>query len=123
MSAAILLVLAVTGQICLYDVCFNFDADSYSDGGSPSWLSCVGELLYRGSSHSGKCSPVGMGGVSGVLHHQSRTAQRNFVKLSSGAAARRHERSPCTTESSKTSSMMTTGAKRDVDICGVERPT
>ena len=33
------------------------------------------------------------------------------------------ERSPCTTESSKTSSMMTTGAKGDDDLCGVNRPT
>ena len=49
--------------------------------------------------------------TSRPLIGQSRTAQGNLVQLSPGAAARRHERSPCTTESSKTSNMVTTGEK------------
>ena len=41
----------------------------------------------------------------------------------SDAATRRHQRSPCMTESSKTPSVMTTGTKGDDDKCGVDGPT
>ena len=56
------------------------------------------------------------------LNGQTRTAQGNFVQLSSGTAARRHEKSPCTTESSKTPSV-TLVKKGDDELFGVDMPT
>ena len=75
-----------------------------------------------------KCSPVRLNGKirtkdlvmfevaiechgNRPLNGQTRTAQGKIVQLSSGTAARRHGRSPCTTESSKRPNMMTTGEK------------
>ena len=51
-----------------------------------------------------------------------RTAQGNLVQVTSLADARRHERSPYTTDSTKTSGTMTTGTRGD-DVCDVNRPT
>ena len=131
-------------QIGLCDVCFHVDADSCSDGRSLSLLTCAGELMHRLRAYIQVRRQV----FSRTFEWEERvvlctkelvmfevameyygdrfctsdrstvSAQGNFFQLSSGAAARQHERSPCTTKSSKTSCMMATGAKGDDDMCG-----
>ena len=124
------------------DACFYFDADSGSDGRSLSWTPCVGELLHREELASklndkafsrtfeweervGLCTTeLVMFEVAMEFHGgRFRTSDHSTVSLEplketlfKSAAARRHERSPYTAESLKTSNTMTTGAKGDNDM-------
>ena len=58
------------------DACFHFDVDPCSNGRSPSWTPCVGELLHReepASKLNDKRSPARLNGRSEwlLLHHRA----------------------------------------------------